>query len=101
MINSYVKKKSIAWCLGGAVLTPLVLLSIYLFFSRWPMRIFSGVADYAALGISTLLGAVFVAMIPIRKVICTICVLLYILLTGILLFYYCFLFVGVIFGDWL
>jgi hypothetical protein len=95
------KEKSIAWHLGCAIFIPIVLLSIYLLFSRWPIRIFSEMADYIALGISTLLGAVFVAMLPIRKVVCTVCVLLYVFLAGILLFYYSFAFVGVIFGDWL
>ena len=93
--------RSIGWRLTGAVLAPLVLFSAYLFFTRWPTRLDSGGTDWIALAISSLAGAAFIALLPVQPVLRTVLAVLYVPLTGVLLFFYGFYFVGVVFGDWL
>ena len=92
-------RKPLAWPLAGAVIVPLAIFSAYLLFSRGPKHFDSAVADWAALGISTLAGTAFVALLPVRVPLRAVFVLIYVPLCGTLLFYYCFLFVGMVFGD--
>src|ERR1041385_6264723 len=50
----------------GATVAPFVVATAYLFFTRWPSYRFTTFSDYAALAVSVLAGAVFVAVLPIR-----------------------------------
>ena len=94
-------RKSIGLRLTGAVVVPFALFSAYLFFTRWPSRLDSGTTDWVALGASCLSGAAFIALLPVQRVLRTVLAIVYVPLSGVLLFFYGFYFVGMVFGDWL
>ena len=95
------KSTSIGWRLTGAVFAPFVLLSAYLVFTRWPSRLDTGTGDWFALIISSLAGATFIALLPVQLVLRAALAVVYVPLSGVILFFYAFYFVGVVFGDWL
>jgi hypothetical protein len=85
----------------GVIVAPLMLLSIYLFFSRWPTRWDNRMIDWIALGTSSLVGAALLGSLPAKNVSRAIRVVIYIPVSSVLLFFYAFFFVGIVFGDWL
>jgi hypothetical protein len=95
------KSKSIRWRLTGAVFAPFVIFSAYLVFTRWPSRLDTGVGDWFALIISSLAGAAFIALLPVQRVLRAVFAIVYIPLSGVMLFFYAFYFVGMVFRDWL
>jgi hypothetical protein len=99
------KTKSIGWRVAGAVagvfFAPFVLFSTYLVFTRWPHRIDNGAGDWFALIISSLAGAAFMGLLPIRYVLRAALAAVYVPLSCVALFFYTFYFVGMVFGDWL
>jgi len=90
---------SLRWLL--VIAAPFVAVSIYLCFSRWPVRWFTASTDYAALTIAAASFVYAVSTLPLQKVsrililVCGIPVVL-----GALVLF-SFIFVGFIFGDWL
>jgi hypothetical protein len=57
-----------------AVAGPLLVASVYLLFSRWPVRWWSAVFDYAALVVAVLVGVVGVCIAiqsPVRRIVCS------------------------------
>jgi len=86
---------------AGAVVGPFAVMSLYLFFSRWPTRWFTGSSDYVAISVSALLAAVLIWQMPLRPLVRFALALVAATLLAGLLFLYSFYFVGAVFGDWL
>jgi hypothetical protein len=97
-IQSY---RGIVWRSVAAAALPFVVLSGYLFFSRWPSRWFTTASDYAGLAVSVAAGVMFIATLPIRPSLRILSSAIYVPALCVVLFLYCFWFVGVVFGDWL
>jgi hypothetical protein len=57
-----------AWRIGAAVFAPYLTTALYLALTRWPSHRFTTFSDYAGLGFAVLVGAAFVATLPIRAV---------------------------------
>jgi hypothetical protein len=85
----------------GAVIAPLVVVSAYLFFSRWPTYRFTTASDFIAFIAALIVGAMFVATFPLRWHHRFFCVIIYAALGWMLLMVYSLCFVGVFFGEWL
>lgn len=84
-----------------AIAVPFLLMSGYLFFSRWPEPWFTGGSDYAAIGVSVIVGLAFIASLQVQMMYRAILALLYVPALCGALFIYAFWFVGTLFGDWL
>ncbi len=95
------KPKGLVWRSFAAIVLPFAVLSAYLFFSRWPSYRFTTFSDYAGLVASVLVGVAFVATMPVRTQVRALSLLIYVPVLCVLLFFYCLLFVGVVFGEWL
>jgi hypothetical protein len=93
------RPRGYAWRLVAAVLAPFVATSVYLFFSRWPSYHFSTFSDYAGLAVSIIIGAAFVATLPIRLSQRIVWLVIYIPVFAALLFFFTFLFIAVFFHD--
>ena len=85
----------------GATLAPLIVFSAAIYFTRWPRSIFTTWSDYAAIAASVAIGSFFLLRLAWPPLARTLALVLYIPSLSIFLFYYCFLFVGAVFGDWL
>ena len=83
----------------AAALAPFAAASIYLFLSRWPSYRFTTFSDYAGLGLSVLIGAVFIATLPVRPHLRILSLVLYLPVVAALLFYFSFWFIAVVFHD--
>jgi hypothetical protein len=83
----------------GATVAPFVVATAYLFFTRWPSYRFTTFSDYAALAVSVLAGAVFVAVLPIRPHQRVLSLFFYVPLLAMVLFFYTFWFVAAVFHD--
>ena len=84
-----------------ACVTPFLLDSIYIFFTRWPNYIFTGVSDIAALTVSVFIGAAFVATLPKTWPIRILLLAIYVPILLFVLTFYGFYFVGMVFDEWL
>ena len=85
----------------AALVIPFVVMSAYLLLSRWPSRWFTAPSDYAAGGVSLLAGAIFIATLPISRVVRATLLVFYVPMLWFLLFLYSLEFVGAVFGDWI
>jgi uncharacterized membrane protein len=94
------KAKSVFLVLG-AIAAPFLLISLYLYFSRWPTRWFTSASDFIALGLSLAIGIVFLLRLPVSfgaRVAAAIC---YVPILGAVLIFYSLMLVGFVFNDWL
>lgn len=91
--------RGFGWRLIAAVFLPLITISVYLLFTRWPSYRFTAVSDYAALGFSVLVGAMFLATLPIRTFQRALSLLVYVPVVAILVFLYMFGFIALVFHD--
>lgn len=82
------KSTHIGWRLVAATAAPFAVASLYLFISRWPSDRSSNLTDYAALAISILAGAAFIATLPIRGHWRILSLILFIPVTAVMLAYY-------------
>lgn len=89
----------LGWRLVAAALSPFAIVSIYLFLTRWPSYRFSALSDHAALAGSVLVGAAFIATLPVRAQHRALSLLVYLPVMAALVFFYAFWFVGVVFHD--
>jgi len=80
---------------------PLALMSVYLGFSRWPTRWFTGGSDWVALLLSVGIGLVGIGRLPIPVVARAVLAVLYVPVAGFVLLLYSLCFVGYMFDDWL
>ncbi len=93
------KRKSLGWRLIGAIVAPLGLASAYLLITRWGSNRFTETSDYAALAGSVLVGAVLVAILPLRPLHRVALLLTYVPVYGVALFFYTLWFIAVVFHD--
>lgn len=84
----------------GAIIAPLLLISVYLLCSRRLRHAYS-LGDYAALIGAVGLGSFCVSQLPVSPRTRWALLLGYVPLCTVLLVYYIFVFVGLVFGDWL
>ena len=83
----------------AAALAPFAAASVYLFLTRWSSYRFTTFSDYAGLAGSVLVGAVFIATLPIRASYRVVSLLIYLPAIGALLFFFTFWFIAVVFHD--
>ena len=92
-------KKNIV-CSIGALLLPFIILSLYLYLSR-----LTGVdtewSDYLFMGIAVISGVICVFCLRINLIVRILLIPIYSLCFGYLLFFYAFIFIGEVFGNWL
>lgn len=104
-VNRMEKRQShraaIIWRLIIAGLLPFVVLSCYLFFSRWPTRWFTTASDYAGFIVSIVTGLAFIVTLPIHLIYRIASSFFYVFIFWYILAFYALEFVGVVFGDWL
>ena len=86
---------------AGAIIAPLLIYSAYLFFSRWPHRVFTTWTDYGFLGISIATGLASLCFLPIRPQVRIPILILYVIAATYAMFFYGFMFIGWVFDDWL
>lgn len=82
-----------------AIVFPLVLNSIYLYYSRWPVRWFTTQTDLVVLAISVLLGLLFVINLSYDLKWKIIIGALYVVAAAFALGIYSLTFVCFVFGD--
>jgi hypothetical protein len=93
------RPRGFGWRLVAAALAPFAAASVYLFLTRWPSYRFTAFSDYAGLAVSVLVGAVFIATLPIRAPYRVLSLLLYLPVIAALLFFFTFWFIAVVFHD--
>ena len=91
----------IARSLLGALVGPLVLVSVYLTLSRWPTRWFTGESDLLALAVAIAFGIAWIVRLPVSMGLRVGLAIAYVPVMGFSLILYALNFVGVMFGDWL
>jgi hypothetical protein len=87
------------WRLIAAAIAPFAAASVYLFLTRWPSYRFTAFSDYAGVAVSVLIGAVFIATLPIRASYRVVSLLVYLPVIGALMFFFAFWFIAVVFRD--
>ena len=92
-------KSKVALLVPGAIVAPFLVLSVYLYFSRWPTGWFTATSDFVGLGLSIAAGTVFLLHLPISGWLRVLITVLYLPMIGAALFFYCFMFVGVVFNT--
>lgn len=83
----------------GATIGPVVLVSAYLVFTRWPHSIFTTFSDYAAITVSVAFGAACLLRLAWPLSARLLALLFYLPTLWLLLGFYCLLFVCVVFRD--
>ena len=78
---------------------PIILFTIYLWFSRWPSRIFTENSDYALLFGSIVLGLWFIFRLEMQTIPKWVSAVIYVPIMSGLLILYGIYFVCVFFGD--
>lgn len=92
------KAKALALWLA-VVFAPLIVMSVYLVFSRWPARWFTGTFDYAGLTVSVFVGAASLFLVLESRVKKVVGLVLYVPLAGLVVGWYTLGFVCAAFGD--
>jgi hypothetical protein len=92
-------RRRFEWRLVGAVIAPFLVASAYLFFTRWPSYRFTTFSDYAGLAASVVVGAVFVAILPIRPLQRIVSLIIYVPVLAVLLFFFMLWFMASVFHD--
>jgi hypothetical protein len=85
--------------LWPALVVPFVLETAYLWLSRWPSSRFTSGSDFGCFALSTLVGAAFILRLPLRPSRRALALLAYVPLVGTALFFYCFMFLAIAFGE--
>ncbi len=78
---------------------PMVVTFIYLFFSRWPERWFTGASDWLAISVAILIGLIGLWALPLKPWYRALATFLYVPAMGALLAYFMLLLVCDMFGD--
>ena len=87
------------WRFVGAALVPFIVTSVYLIFSRWPSYRFTAFSDGAGIFGPILIGAMFIATLPIRPRLRVFSLLIYVPAFAVLLFFYTLLFIALVFHE--
>ncbi len=86
----------------GAIIVPYLTLSIFIVVWEWlKYFLFPGVTLYVGIPLSIVTGVVFILLLPLKLPARVLVLVLYIALQAYLLFFYVFLFGGVVFVEWL
>jgi hypothetical protein len=93
------KQKRFGWRLAGAAVSPFVVESGHLFFTRWPSDRSTTLSDWAGATASLLAGAIFVALLPLAMRWRVVSLLIYLPVVFALLIVYDFLFMAVVFQE--
>ena len=93
------KPKAFGWRLVAAGLAPLVPASAYVCFDQWSSVEPTTFDDCAALAVSILVGALFVATLPIRVNQRVVALLIYVPIFAVLLFVYAVEFSAIVFHE--
>lgn len=96
--NIQAKTNPAGWVIA-AILLPFIVGTLYLYFSRWPVRWFNGTTDVLALAVSLGIGTALLAMMPTRPLARTVALVNYVPAAAVSLFLFNFAFVAFVFGD--
>jgi len=99
MEETAARPRGFGWRFVAAAIAPFVLASVYLSLTRWPSYRFTALSDYAGIAVSVLIGAAFIATLPIRTRYRVLALLVYIPGVAALLFYFTLWFIAVVFHD--
>ena len=87
------------WRLLAAAFVPFATIAAYLLLTRGPLHRFTAFSDYVSLAVSALIGAAFVATLPIRTFYRAWSVFIYLPVFALLLFLFTFVFIAAVFHD--
>jgi hypothetical protein len=85
-------------CLCFSIFGPVLVMSAYLYFSRWPNTIGTPDSDYFFIAISVAFGAASVSQLPTDIRVRVLLVLAYVPIAIFFVFIYAVFFVGIVFG---
>ena len=86
----------------GAIIAPYLTLSIFIVVSQWLKGfLFSGAFLYVGIPLSTVTGAVFIVLLPVKRWVRLLILVPYLPVVAYLSIYYMLLFVGFVYGDWI
>ncbi len=89
-------------CSLGAIIAPYLTLSIFLVVSVWLKDfLVSGVTLYVGIPLSTVTGAVFIVLLPVKRWVRLLILVPYLPVVAYLSFFYGFYFIGFVYGDWI
>lgn len=96
-------RRWLAWCAPAIafVLAPFALMAVYLFFSRWPARIFTTQSDYMFAGVACVAGMPFALLLPLPLWVRLPLAIMYSVLVALVIERFMLYFVGMVFDDWL
>jgi hypothetical protein len=92
------KKQKLGWHIAGAAIAPFIVMSLYLFLRGWSPDKSTAYSDYVGLAFSILIGAIFIARLPIHVSKRVLLLLIYIPVLILMLFCFTLIFVCSIFG---
>jgi hypothetical protein len=87
--------------LALALGTPVLLFSFYLYFSRWPVRWFTGISDWVAMLLSLTVFMALAWKMPLHRGALVASIICLTPLLGCFLFFYSLAFVGLFFHSFL
>ncbi len=89
-------------CSLGAIIAPYLTLSIFIVVWEWLKDfLFPGVTFYVGIPLSTVTGAVFIVLLPVKRWVRLLILVPYLPVVAYLSFYYMLLFVGFVYDEWL
>ncbi len=87
-------------CSLGAIVAPYLTLSIFIVLWEWLKDfLFPGATTYVGIPLSIVTGVVFILLLHLKLPARVLVLVLYIALQAYLLFFYVFLFGGVVYGE--
>ncbi len=95
-------KIRVSTCFLGAIIAPYLTLSILIVVSVWLKDfLVSGVTFYVDIFLSTVTGAVFIVLLPVKRWVRLLILVPYLPVVAYLSFFYGFYFIGFVYGDWI
>ena len=86
----------------GAIIAPYLTLSILIVVSVWLKDfLVSGVTLYVGIPLSTVTGAVFIVLLPVKRWVRLLILVPYLPVVAYLSFFYMLLFVGFVYDEWI
>ncbi len=86
----------------GAIIAPYLTLSILIVVSVWLKDfLFSGVTFYVDIFLSTVTGAVFIVLLPVKRWVRLLILVPYLPVVAYLSFYHGFYFIGFVYNEWI
>ncbi len=95
-------KIRVSTCFLGAIIAPYLTLSILIVVSQWLKGfLFSGVGLYVGIPLSTVTGAVFIVLLPVKRWVRLLILVPYLPVVAYLSIYYGLYFVGFVYDEWI